>query len=151
MRYVGDKWLALFAHEKASDEPITPSNLMHGDSTVIHYRVKTIRSGTQIEVEAVPIWSTAPSMIPAKKSPEAIRRANAENTRKHFERKMNTNFRDEDYRVDLTYADDCLPDARQARQDVGNYLRRVKYACQKRGLPPPRYMGVSEGKREGSR
>lgn len=99
MHYVGDKWLALFALEKASDEPIPPSSLKHGDSTVINYRVKTILSGNQIEVEAVPIWSTAPSMIPVKKSPEAIRRANAENTRKHFERKMNANFCDEDFQV----------------------------------------------------
>jgi len=64
---------------------------------------------------------------------------------------MNTNFTDLDYRIDLTYADDFLPDPLQAKLDVENYLRRVKYACRKQGLPSPRYMGVSEGKREGSR
>ncbi len=122
--------------------------------TVIQYRTKTIRSGDQVEVESFPIWSTVPTLpdgTPIRKSPEAIARANARNARKYFERKMNTNFTDQDYRIDLTYADDYLPDEVQAQRDVQNYLRRVKYACRKKGLPMPKYMGVSEGKREGSR
>jgi hypothetical protein len=151
MRHSWENWLELFSAVETTGEPKHPPRVMRAEGTVLNYRVKTIRSGNQIEVEAVPIWSTAPSKVPTKKSPEAIHRANAENARKHFERKMNTNFTDVDYRVDLTYADAHLPDAWQARQDVGNYLRRVKYACQRHGLPPPRYMGVSEGKREGSR
>jgi len=94
---------------------------------------------------------TMPDGSPVRKSAEAIARANARNARKYFERKMNANFCDRDYRIDLTYAEDPLPDAAQAQRDVQNYLRRVKYACKKQGLTPPRYMGVSEGKREGSR
>lgn len=151
MRYVGDNWLELFTIVQLSGESIAPPRLPWAEGTVLNDRVKTIRAGNQIEVEAVPVWSTAPTGLQAKKSREAIRRANAENARKRFERKMNNNFTDEDYRIDLTYADASLPDARQARLDVSNYLRRVKYACQKRGLPAPQYMGVSEGKREGSR
>jgi hypothetical protein len=151
MRYSGANWLELFLTEQPSAGSSIPSKGVCGDNTVLNYRVKTIRSGSQIEVEAVPIWSTAPGIIPAKKSPEAIRRANAENARKHFERKINTNFTDVDYRIDFTYANDFLPDFVQAKQDMENYLRRVKYACRKKGLPPPRYMGVSEGKRESSR
>ena len=122
--------------------------------TILQYRTKTIRSGDQVEVESFPIWSTAPTFpdgSPIRKSAEAIARANARNARKYFERKMNANFCDRDYRIDLTYAGDELPDAAQAQRDVQNYLRRVKYACRKQGLPQPKYMGVSEGKREGSR
>jgi len=151
MRHSGENWLELFSIDQTSGKPTVPPRVMWGEGTVLNYRVKTIRSGTQIEVETVPVWSTAPIGFPVKKSREAINRANAENTRKHFERKMNTNFTDLDYRIDLTYADDYLPDALQAKLDVENYLRRVKYACRKKGLPPPRYMGVSEGKREVSR
>jgi hypothetical protein len=131
-----------------------PPRVCPSGGTVLGYRVKTIRSGEQVEVEAFPIWAIVPTMpdgSPVRKSAEAIARANARNARKYFERKMNANFCDRDYRIDLTYAEDPLPDAAQAQRDVQNYLRRVKYACKKQGLTPPRYMGVSEGKREGSR
>jgi len=154
MRYSSENWLELFDIECTSPEDRMPPRVMKSEGSVLGYRVKTIRAGEQIEVMVYPIWSTAPTMpdgTPVKKSTAAIARANAENARKHFERKMNTNFCDLDYRIDLTYADDFLPDAGQARVDVQNYLRRVKYACRKAGLPQPRYMGVSEGKREGSR
>lgn len=154
MRYSSENWLELFDVEGMAHEDWMPPRVMKPESTVLGYRTKTIRSGEHIEVMVYPIWSTAPTLpdgAPVRKSAAAIARANAENARKHFERKMNTNFCDLDYRVDLTYADDFLPDAGQARQDVQNYLRRVKYACRKAGLSQPRYMGVSEGKREGSR
>ncbi len=133
---------------------LLPPRVSRSGGTVLGYRVKTIRSGEQVEVEAFPIWATAPTMpdgSPIRKSAEAIARANARNACKYFERKMNANFCYLDYRIDLTYADDRLPDASQAQRDAQNYLRRVKYACKRKGLPPPRYMGVSEGKREGSR
>ncbi|HNW87937.1 MAG TPA: hypothetical protein PKJ47_13490 [Candidatus Limiplasma sp.] len=154
MRYTPDNWLELFDVEGMAHEDWPPPRAIRPEGTVLGYRTKTIRAGEQIEVMSYPIWSTAPELpdgAPVKKSAVAIARANAENARKHFERKMNTNFCDRDYRIDLTYTDDFLPDAAQARLDVQNYLRRVKYACRKAGLPQPRYMGVSEGKREGSR
>lgn len=154
MRHSSENWLELFDIELIPKELWLPPRVVKPEGTVLGYRVKTIRAGEQIEVMAFPIWPTAPMLpdgSPVKKSAEAIARANAENARKHFERKMNTNFCDLDYRIDLTYTDDYLPDANQARNDVQNYLRRVKYACRKAGLSQPRYMGVSEGKREGSR
>ncbi len=154
MRISADNWLELFDVEGMAHEDWMPPRAFKAEGTVLGYRSKTIRSGNQIEVMSYPIWSTAPTLpdgAQVKKSAAAIARANAENARKHFERKMNVNFCDRDYRIDLTYADDFLPDAAQAQRDVQNYLRRVKYACRKQGLPQPKYMGVSEGKREGSR
>ncbi|MDD3212097.1 MAG: hypothetical protein PHY64_00355 [Eubacteriales bacterium] len=154
MKYSAENLLALFDIESKAVDPAEVRKIVRGAGEVINYCIKTIRSGNQIEVEGYPIWSTEPA-IPgdpqSKKSAEAISRANAKNARKHFERKMNANFTDDDYRIDLTYADDYLPDADQAWKDVRNYLRRVKYACRKQGLPPPKYMGVSEGRREGSK
>ena len=154
MRVTLDNWLGIFDDAWDTSGDRMPPRAFKPEGTVLGYRTKTIRSGEQIEVMSYPIWSTAPTLpdgATVKKSAAAIARANAENARKHFERKMNANFCDRDYRIDLTYAGDALPDAAQARQDVQNYLRRVKYACRKAGLPQPRYMGVSEGKREGSR
>jgi hypothetical protein len=154
MQHSAEELLALFDIEGKDAGDLLPPRVCRSGGTVLGYRVKTIRSGEQVEVEAFPIWSIAPTMpdgTPVRKSAEAIARANARNARKYFERKMNTNFTGQDYRMDLTYADDRLPDATQAQRDMQNFLRRVKYACKKQGLPPPKYMGVSEGKREGSR
>lgn len=154
MKYSAEELLSLFDIEVRDSVELLPPRVSRSGSVVITQRTKTIRSGDLVEVESFPIWSTIPTMpdgSPVRKSAEAIARANARNARKYFERKMNTNFCDLDYRMDLTYADDRLPDATQAQRDVQNFLRRVKYACKKQGLPPPKYMGVSEGKREGSR
>jgi len=152
MKTSAEKFLELFDLESGNDR--NPSREFACEGTITNYRMKTIRAGNQIEVEGFPIWSTEPALpgeAISRKSAEAIARANAENARKHFGRKMDANFTDADYRIDLTYADDQLPGADQAWKDVRNYLRRVKYACRKNGLPQPRYMGVSEGRREGSR
>ena len=130
MRVTPDNWLELFDADGMAHEDWPPPRAIRPEGTVLGYRTKTIRAGEQIEVMSYPIWSTAPTLpdgAPLKKSAAAIARANAENARKHFERKMNTNFCDRDYRIDLTYAGDFLPDAAQARLDVQNYLRRVKY------------------------
>ena len=154
MMFSAEDWMELMGIEVRDAGELLPPRDIRPSGKVLLYRTKTIRSGDQVEVEAFPIWATAPSLpdgSPLRKSPEAIARANARNARKYFERKLNTNFCDLDNRIDLTYKDDYLPDAAQAQRDVQNYLRRVKYACRKRGLPPPKYMGVSEGKREGSR
>ena len=154
MMYSAEDWLELMGIEVRDAGELLPPRDIRPSGKVLLYRTKTIRSGDQVEVEAFPIWATAPTLpdgSPLRKSAEAIARANARNARKYFERKLNTNFCDLDYRIDLTYADDFLPDAAQAQRDVQNYLRRVKYACRKQGLPQPKYMGVSEGKREGSR
>ena len=154
MRVTPDNWLELFDTEGMAHEDWSPPRAIRPEGTVLGYRTKTIRAGEQIEVMSYPIWSTAPELpdsAPVKKSAAAIARANAENARKHFERKMNTNLCDRDYRVDLTYAGDFLPDVDQAKRDVSNYLRRVNYALKKAGLPKSKFMGVSEGKREGSR
>ena len=132
MRYTLDNWLGIFDDAWDTSGDRMPPRAFKPEGTVLGYRTKTIRSGEQIEVMSYPIWSTVPTLpdgAPVKKSAAAIARANAETARKHFERKMNTNFCDRDYRIDLTYAGDALPDAVQARQDVQNYLRRVKYAC----------------------
>ena len=141
MKTSAEKFLELFDLESGNDR--NPSREFACEGTITNYRMKTIRAGNQIEVEGFPIWSTEPALpgeAISRKSAEAIARANAENARKHFGRKMDANFTDADYRIDLTYADDQLPGADQAWKDVRNYLRRVKYACRKNGLPQPRYM-----------
>jgi hypothetical protein len=153
MKYSSEMWLELFGQPidgNGDTQAVKSSIVRCGVQT---YRTKTIQAGDQIEVEGFPIWYTGAESKKARESmsTEVQKRQNAKNARKHFERKLNANFTDSDFRVDLTYTDDDLPDECQAQRDVQNYLRRVKYACRKKGLSQPRYMGVSEGKREGSR
>jgi len=146
-----ENWLAIF------DQPCEPSaaNLraVLGEGSILNYRMKTIRAGNQIEVEIYPTWATGAERVKAEAhmTREVQQRQNAKNARKRFERKLNMNFTDADYRIDCTYAEDELPDEEQAQLDVRNYLRCVKAACVKRGFPLPLYMGVSEGKCAGSR
>ncbi len=154
MKHTAENLLELFNREITEIEKPNTRRIIRRAGEVIGYRIQKITAGNQIELIIYPIWSTAPEIAGSpqcRKSAEAIERANATNAQRHFERKLNTNFTDADYRLDLTYHNDYLPEDREAQRDVRNYLRRVQYACRKAGLPPPKYMGISAGKREGSR
>ncbi len=150
MKFPSEKWSELFDKEVKGAAGYRSALARNG---VQGYRCKTYRVGTQVEVEIYPIWYTGAESKKARESmsTEVQKRQNSKNARKHFGRKMNLNFTDADFRMDFTYTDDFLPSAAQAKKDMENYLRRVKYACKKQKLPNPKYMGVTEGKREGSR
>jgi len=155
MRCIGENWLELFDTECRADDGWRPSRTARSaGGSIITYRTQTIRAGEQIEVRAYPIWNTAPE-IPGdpknRKSPEAMARANETNARLKFARKANTNFTAADTLLTTTYTEGYLPDAEQAKRDMRNYLNRINHACKKAGLPNARYMGVTEGKREGSK
>lgn len=154
MKHTAENLLELFNREITEIEKPNTRRIIRGAGGLIGYRIQKITAGKQIELKIFPIWDTVPVIAGEpqnRKSPEAIARANATNAKRHFARKMDANFTDADYRLDTTYHDDYLPEDREAQRDVRNFLRRIQYACRKRGLPPPKYMGVSEGKREGSR
>ena len=99
------------------------------DKQVSRYRVKTIRSGDMLEVEAYPIWD-----IPGgrrgrrgKGSSTAQQNLNDKNTKKRLIRLVNTNFTDKDLWATLTYSTGKLPaDHEQAKRDMQNYIRRLK-------------------------
>jgi hypothetical protein len=118
--------------------------LRHRD--VLKYRAKTINSGKMLEIEIFPFWNTREQLREAKRraTREAQRCLNDKNARKKFVRKVNTNFGEDDIALTLTYAGDFLPDQKQARRDIQNYIRCVRRYRRKMGLPELKYIYVIE-------
>ena len=117
------------------------------DKQVSKYRVKTIKSGDMLEVEAYPLWLTARGGRGKKnnKSRKAQCNLNDKNAVKHVIRLVNTNFTKEDMWATLTYSNGRLPaDTEQAKKDMQNYIRRIKRYIKKYKLPELKYVYVTE-------
>ncbi len=112
------------------------------------YATKTIRSGSQVEVEIYPEFTRKqmkedPSI--RKKTSEAQKKLNSKNARKRLERLINTNFTDGDIWTTLSYDDKHMPDSMEAAlKNMQNYIRRLKYQRKKRGLQPAKYIYITE-------
>ncbi|SHG89846.1 rolling circle replication-associated protein [Tepidibacter thalassicus] len=73
------------------------------------------------------------------------RNLNDKNARRYLTQLANTNFSEEDLHVTATYKDKFLPETiEEAEKEVANYLRRIKYRREKEGLPPLKYILVTE-------
>lgn len=114
------------------------------------YREKRIYSGKMLEVEIYPISENErrePRKKKEKLSTPKQKNLNDKNAKKHLIRLINANFTDKDLAVHLTYDDKNYPGSEdEARKDVANFLRRVKYYCKKNEMPPPKYIAVIEYK-----
>lgn len=65
--------------------------------------------------------------------------------KRYFVQLINTNFDKEDIHTTVTYSDQYLPDTIEAAErEVQNYIRRIKRAREKEGLPPLKYILVTE-------
>ena len=99
------------------------------------YREKKIYSGNMLEVEIYPVDISRRKENRSKKEKVTIpkqKNLNDKNAKKHLVRLINNNFTDDDLAVHLTYTDDTLPKSEeQARKDVNNFIRRVKYYLKK--------------------
>lgn len=125
------------------DQEMQGEKLSH--ERVGRYRARTIRAGDQLEVEIYPLWDTGAEARTAKcrATGEAQRNVNARNARKRLERLLNANFTREDLSLTLTYGAG-VPNLAQARRDMQNFVRRVKAAYKRLGLPSPKYVYVME-------
>lgn len=75
---------------------------------------------------------------------------NARNARRYFIQLLNANFTESDIHWTGTYDDAHLPDSiEQADHDLELFLRRVRSQSRKRGLPAPRFIAVTEWRKEG--
>lgn len=107
---------------------------MHEDSlldkVIAGYRVKSIWSGSVLEVEAYPYWhipQEGKRVKQDKNSTKAQAKLNEKNRQKHVARLLNTNFCVRDLYSTLTYSDNCIPaDYEQAKKDMQNMVRRMK-------------------------
>lgn len=116
------------------------------------YREKKIYSGDYLEVEIYPITleeKKAPRKKKEKMTAPKQRNLNDKNSKKHLIRLVNTNFSDDDLALHLTYENKYLPKSEEdARKDVNNLLRRIKYHRKKKGLEDLKYIAVIEYKEQ---
>lgn len=116
------------------------------------YALKEIKAGEQFEVEIYPQFKSMDEVPPdgrnvKRDNSKAQRNLNDKNARKHVERLINENFTDRDIWITLTYDDAHLPpdgDIDAAVKNMQNYIRRINYQRQKRGLKNARYVYVTE-------
>ncbi|WP_029502525.1 rolling circle replication-associated protein [Lachnoclostridium phytofermentans] len=111
------------------------------------YKLKTIVSGKMVESELYPVYEKScevPRKDKEKESKESMKNLNDKNARKQIVRLVNTNFSEKDLMVTLTYTDRTYPTEKRAKQDMQNYIRRVKTYRKKHGLPDMKYIYVIE-------
>lgn len=118
------------------------------------YALKEIRAGTQLELEIYPEFRKMSEVPPEgrkkkKDNSKAQRDLNDRNARKHLERLVNTNFKEGDLWITLTYDEEHLPeDMDEALRNMQKWIKRVNYQRKKRGLPPAKYIYVTEHSEE---
>ena len=74
---------------------------------------------------------------------------NDKNAKRYLTQLGNGNFKAGDLHVTLTYSKEALPESvTAAERNVTNYIRRISYRRKKLGLPPLKYILVTEYKME---
>lgn len=114
------------------------------------YALKEITAGEQFEVEIYPQFKSVNEVPPEglnKDNSEAQKNLNDKNARKHVERLINESFTSDDIWITLTYDDEHLPpdgDIDAAIKNMRNYIRRINYRREKRGMEKCKYIYVTE-------
>lgn len=148
MPYSSEQYLNLFEASFLETETAEERFEALRHHNVVNYRVKTYRMGDVLECEIFPVWNTQKEASRAKKvkrSRPAQEKLNHRNTQKKIVRLTNNNFTGADLWVTFGYDKNAaVPTLEQARRDIINYLRRIKRWRKKQGLPPLRYIYVTE-------
>lgn len=124
-----------FERDEVLDAVYALSESTEPESTggIINYRVKTIRSGNQIEAECYPIykrgWKQAKRNALGNLTSDQQAKINQVNARKKFIRLLNCNFLSGGTHTTLTYSADRLPkNMDEAQRDISNFFRRLRRA-----------------------
>ena len=112
---------------------------------VLRQRTKTVKAGPMVYVDCYPVWDTQTARAAREEAARASHRRaqeriNARNARRALDVLVNANFGAGDLILTLTYPHD----GDRARRDVVNYLARIRRLRARRGLPPLRYVYVTE-------
>lgn len=116
---------------------------------VIGYRMKTITAGSIRECEIYPLYNRAQTAAIRRRRQKTTRKAqrdlNKRNAQKTLIRLLNANFTSADIWGTFTYDEKNLPDSPEAAHKVfRNYLRRLGYYMQRKGLGELKYVFVTE-------
>lgn len=113
---------------------------------------QVIESGDMVEINIYPVYTgrkDVPRVKSGKSSRDAQKNLNDKNSIKRLIRLINANFHKGDLILTLTYGDRHYPGQQQARKDVQKYFREVRKERKKKGLPPLKYIYVTECVKEG--
>lgn len=117
------------------------------------YRERRWFCGNYLEVNIFPVFAGQKGRGKKKKPTSEVQaRLNEHNAEQQLIRILNENFTGKDYEIHLTYRDENLPQTPdRVKRDVQNYIRRVKRARVRQGLPPMKYVIVPAGGIDGTR
>lgn len=137
------------ALEKADRKRI--EELLARGSVKSVYATKTIKAGQQFEVEIYPEFTRRQGKeLGLKRTSNAQRNLNDRNARKRVERLINTNFKNGDYWLTLTYDKKHLPaDIEEAKKNMKNFIKRMNYRRNKEGLGNAKYIYITEHRSTG--
>ena len=115
------------------------------------YREKKVDCGTYREVDIIPRTDDAERAAKgtrkkrSKASTPAQKNLNEKNAKRYLVQVGNGNFGPGDLHISATYSPENLPDTlEEAEKNVTNFLHRVAYRREKLGLPPLKYILVTE-------
>jgi hypothetical protein len=111
------------------------------------YVTKTIKSGSQFEIEIYPMFSKKQKeKYKIKKSDRKKTKClNDKNAKKRLRRLINTNFNSGDLWVTLTYDADHNPKSMdEAQRNIRNFMKRINYKRKKLGLKNAKYIYITE-------
>lgn len=120
------------------------------DAGVLRQRTRATYAGPMLSVDAYPVWDTATrraakTEAQRERHREALRRHNQKMARRRLEDLVNNNFGAGDLILTHEYAHGRQPPGDdQAARDIRNYIARIKYRRAKLGLPPMKYIYITE-------
>ena len=118
------------------------------------YREKKYVCGEYLDVFIYPVFETGKhsggKRVKRQPSTEAQKKLNQRHREEKLVRLLHANFTPEDLEIHLTYKGAQPESDEEAVRNLRNYIRRVQRLRKKLGLPPLKYIAVTErGKRGG--
>jgi hypothetical protein len=153
-KYTARQYETLYTQEaeRGFDRKEWSTKLEH--KSVLNYRTMRVEAGPTVEIYTFPVWEWQREATRAKKAKPTEQAQRLQNKR-DAERKLtwltNTNFTPKDLFITLLYKGAQPATAEEARKDIQAFLRRVKRAREKLGLPELKYIYVIEWCDEGGK
>ena len=120
----------------------------------MRYREQKYICGNYMAINMFPVFEQCykSSGRKSKRKPTSKiqKKLNQHNAEKKLTRIINANFTNQDYKLELTYSDEHLPETvEQAQKDITNFFRRVSRARDKSNLPKIKYVySMEQGSRK---
>ena len=114
------------------------------------YRERKVIAGNYMDVSIYPVFAAHKGVRQKAFRPtsEVQKALNKKNSFKQLTYLLNTNFTDEDIRLDLTFRDECLPTTEnEAWNCVNNFFRRIKRRLKRDNMQELKYIAVLDAGR----